>query len=46
MKFENDRYSVASPFKENRPMLANNYRLRLNRLQKLKESLSKTPVIE
>ena len=43
IKFENDRYSVALPFKENRPMLADNYQLCLNRLQKLKERLSKTP---
>ena len=45
IKFENDRYSVGLPFKENSPMLADNYQLSLNRLQKLKERLSKTPVI-
>ena len=43
IKFENDRYSVALPFTENCPMLADNYQLCLNRLQKLKELLSKTP---
>ena len=43
IKFENNRYSVALPFKENRLMLADNYQLCLNRLQKLKETLSKTP---
>ena len=43
IKFENDRYLVALPFKENRPILADNYQLCLNRLQKLKERLSKTP---
>ena len=43
IKFENDRYSVALPFKENRPVLADNYQLCPNRLQKLKERLSKTP---
>ena len=43
IKFENDCYSVALPFKENRPMLANNYQHCLNRLQKMKERLSKTP---
>ena len=30
IKFENKRYSVAFPFKENRPMLADNYQLCLN----------------
>ena len=43
IKFENDCYSVALPFKENRPMLADNYQHCLNRLQKMKERLSKTP---
>ena len=43
IKFENECYSFALPFKENRPMLADNYQLCLNRLQKLKERLSKTP---
>ena len=43
IKFENDRYSVALPFKEHRLVLADNYQLCLNRLQKLKERLSKTP---
>ena len=43
IKFENDRYSVALLFKENCPMLAHNYQLSLNRLQKLRERLSKTP---
>ena len=43
IKFENDCYSVALPFKENHPMLADNYQLCLNRLQKMKERLSKTP---
>ena len=42
MKFENDHYSVALPFKENCQMLADNYQLCLNRLQKWKERLSKT----
>ena len=45
IKFKNDRYSVALPFKENSPMFADNYQLSPNRLQKLKERLSKTPVI-
>ena len=43
IKFENERYSVALPFTENRPMLFDNYQLCLNRLQKLKERLNKTP---
>ena len=43
IKFENERYSVALPFTENRPMLSDNYQLCLNRLQKLKERLNKTP---
>ena len=41
IKFENYRYSVALPFKENRPMLADNYQRCLNRLQKFKEGLAK-----
>ena len=43
IKFENKRYSVTLPFKENCPLLADNYQVCLNRLQKLKERLSKTP---
>ena len=42
IKFENSRYSVSLPFKENRPMLPDNYQLSLNRLKKLKERLEKT----
>ena len=43
IKFENNRYSVSLPFKENRPILPDNYQLSLNRLKKLKERLKKTP---
>ena len=43
IKFENSRYSVSLPFKENRPILPDNYQLSLNRLKKLKERLDKTP---
>ena len=43
IKFENDHYSVALPFQDNRPMLADNYQLCLNRLQKLKKRLRKIP---
>ena len=42
IKFENNRYSVSLPFKENRPILPDNYQLSLNRLKKLKERLDKT----
>ena len=35
IKFENDLFSVVLPFKENRPMLADNYELCLNCLQRL-----------
>ena len=42
-KFENSRYLVFLPFKENRPILPDNYELSLNRLKKLKERLDKTP---
>ena len=40
VKFENKRYSVALPFKGNHPMLTDNYKLCLNRLQKLKENIT------
>ena len=40
VKFENERYSVALPFKGNHPMLTDNYKLCLNRLQKLKENIT------
>ena len=43
IKFENSRYSVSLPFKENRVILRDNYQLSLNRLKKLKERLEKTP---
>ena len=43
IRFENSRCSVSLPFKENRPTLADNYQLSLNRLKKLKERLDKTP---
>ena len=43
IKFENSRYSVSLPFKENRPILPDNYQLSLNHLKKLKERLHKTP---
>ena len=43
IKFENSRYSVSLPFKENRLILPDNYQLSLNRLKKLKERLDKTP---
>ena len=43
IKFENSRYSVPLPFKENPPILPGNYQLSLNRLKKLKERLDKTP---
>ena len=43
IKFENSRYSVSLPFKENRVILRDNYQLSLNRLKKLKELLEKTP---
>ena len=43
IKFENSRYSVSLPFKENRLILRDNYQLSLNRLKKLKERLEKTP---
>ena len=43
IRLENDRYSVAFSFKENRLMLANNYLFCRNLLQKLKERLNKTP---
>ena len=36
IKFENSRYSVSLPFKENRVILRDNYQLSLNRLKKLK----------
>ena len=42
-KFENSRYLVFLPFKENRPILSDNYQLSLNCLKKLKERLDKTP---
>ena len=43
IKFENSRHSVSLPFKENRPILPDNYQLCLNCLRKLKERLKKTP---
>ena len=43
IKFENSRYSVSLPSKENRVILRDNYQLSLNRLKKLKERLEKTP---
>ena len=43
IRLENDRYSVAFSFKENRPMVADNYLFCRNLLQKLKERLNKTP---
>ena len=41
IKFENSRYSVSLPFKENRPILPDYYQLSLNRLKKLKSDLMK-----
>ena len=41
IKFENSRHSVSLPFKENRPILPDNYQLSLNRLKKLKSGLIK-----
>ena len=43
IKFENSRYSVSLPYKENRSILPDNYQLSLNRLKNLKERLDKTP---
>ena len=43
IKFGNRRYSVSLLFKENRPILPDNYQLSLNRLKKLKDRLYKTP---
>ena len=43
IKFENSRCSVSLPFKENRPILPDNYQLSLNSLKKLNEQLDKTP---
>ena len=43
IKFESSHYSVSLPFKENGPILPDNYQLSLNRLKKLKERLDKTP---
>ena len=41
IKFENNRYTVSLPFKENRPILLDNYQISLNRLKKLKKQLDK-----
>ena len=43
IKFENSRYSVSLPLKENWPILRDNYQRSLNCLKKLKERLDKTP---
>ena len=42
IKFENNRYVVKLPFKENIPFVSNNYNVSLNRLSKLKNRLSKS----
>ena len=43
IRLEDDRYSVAFSFKENRPVLADNYLFCRNLLQRLKKRLNKTP---
>ena len=43
IKSKNSRYLVSLPFKENRPILPDNYQLSLNRLKKLKKRHDKTP---
>ena len=43
IKFENKRYLVFLLFKQNRPLLPDNYQLTLTCLKKLKERLDKTP---
>ena len=42
IKFENNRFTVSLPFKENQPMSLDNDQLSLNCLKKLKEWLDKT----
>ena len=42
IKFENTRFTVSLPFKENQPMSLDNDQLSLNCLKKLKEWLDKT----
>ena len=41
IKFENNRYVVKLPCKENIPFVSDNYGVSLNRLSKLKNRLSK-----
>ena len=43
IEFENSRYSVPLPFKENRPILWDLYQLSSNSLKMLKKRLDKTP---
>ena len=45
IKYEHDRCEVMLPFKENRPMLEDNYAVSLRRLKSLKVKLDKTPDI-
>ena len=42
IKFENSRYVVKLPFKENIPFVSDDYDVSLNRLSKLKNRLSKS----
>ena len=42
VKFENSRYVVKLPFKENIPFVSDDYDVSLNRLSKLKNRLSKS----
>ena len=45
IKFVNDRYEVKLPFKENIPMLEDNYSLCLKRLNNLRHRLEKDPAL-
>ena len=42
IKFENNRYAVKLPFKENIPFVFDNFNVSLNRLCKFKNRLSKS----
>ena len=42
IKFENSRYVVKLPFKENIPFVSDDYDVSLNRLSNLKNTLSKS----
>ena len=45
IKVVNDRYEVRNPFKEDHPMIEDNYALALARLMNLKNKLDETPVV-